>query len=89
MCVVRNLSRKLYKMARRKRFNSEKAALSFAKKVDGKVNDCRAIEGAKSPFTVTYQPNEKTRKHEKVRFYEPEFAPEEGRDFGYPNEYWH
>jgi hypothetical protein len=75
-------------MARRKRFKSEKAALSFAKKVDGKVNDCRTIEGAKSPFTVTYQPNEKTRKHGQGRFYEPEIAPEEGRDFGYPNEYW-
>ena len=59
-------------MARRKRFNSEKSALSFAKKVDGKVNDCRNIEGAKSPFTVTYQPNEKTRKHGQGRFYEPE-----------------
>ena len=50
-------------MARRKRFNSEKAAHSFAKKVNGKVNDLRQIKEAKSPFTVTYQPSEKTRKH--------------------------
>ena len=50
-------------MARRKRFNSEKAAHSFAKKVNGKVNDLRQIKEAKSPFTVTYQPseNKKTR----------------------------
>ena len=80
-------------MARRKRFNSEKTAISFAKKVGGNVNDCRQIEGAKSPFTVTYQPNGKTKKygekkHGPRRFYNFEFAPEEGRDFGYPNEYW-
>lgn len=75
-------------MARRKRFNNEKKALSFAKKVSGKVNDCRQTKGAKSPFTVTYQPNEKTKKHGQGRFYDFEFTPEEGRDFGYSNEYW-
>jgi hypothetical protein len=40
---------------RRKRFNSEKSAKEFAIKVNGKVNDCREIRGAKSPFTVTYE----------------------------------
>lgn len=75
-------------MPRRRRFYSEKSAIEFAKKVDGKVNDCRNIEGAKSLFTVTYQPSEKTRKHGQGRFYEPEFLPEENRDFGYPNDYW-
>ena len=34
-------------MARRKRFNTEESALSFAKKVDGKVNDLREIKEAK------------------------------------------
>lgn len=72
---------------RRKRFNSEKAAQSFAEKVNGQVNDLRGIEGAKSPFTVTYTPSEKTRSHwgqsEKI-----DFAPEENRDFGYPNDFW-
>lgn len=75
-------------MARRKRFNSEKAALSFAKKVNGKVNDCRAIKGAKSPFTVTYQPSKKTKNHAEDKLHKSDWAPEEGRDFGYPNEYW-
>ncbi|MCH7516017.1 MAG: hypothetical protein IIB08_02620 [Bacteroidetes bacterium] len=73
-------------MARRKRFNSEKAALSFAKKVYGKVNDLREIKEAKSPFTVTYQSTEKTKIHGQAK--ELDWCPEEGRDFGYPNEYW-
>jgi len=73
-------------MARRKRFNSEKAALSFAKKVDGKVNDLRKIKEAKSPFTVTYEPSEKTKAHGQIS--ERDWCPEEDRDFGYPNEYW-
>jgi hypothetical protein len=73
---------------KRKRFTSEKAAVSFAAKVEGKVNDCRSIEGAKSPFTVTYTSNRKTKKHGQDRLYQPEFSPEDGRDFGYPNEYW-
>lgn len=60
---------------RRKRFNSEKNALSFAKKVNGKVNDCRNIEGAKSPFTVTYQPSEKTKNHW-------------GKNLEYPTDFW-
>ena len=50
-------------MARRIRFNSKKSAESFAKKVDGKVNDCRDIKEAKSPFTVTYKPSQKTKAH--------------------------
>ena len=53
-------------MARRKRFNIEKDALSFAKKVDGKVNDLRKIKEAKSPFTVTYKPSEKTKAHGQI-----------------------
>lgn len=73
-------------MARRKRFNSEKAAHSFAKKVNGKVNDLRQIKEAKSPFTVTYQPSEKTRKHGQKRI--QDYFPTERADFGYPNWYW-
>ena len=73
-------------MPRRKRFNSEKVAQSFAKKVNGKVNDLREIEGAKSLFTVTYEPSEKTRLHGQM--INMDFCPEDNGDFGYPNEYW-
>ena len=46
---------------KRKRFNSEKSAQQFAKKVNGQINDLRKIENAKSSFTVTYEVTEKTR----------------------------
>jgi len=73
-------------MARRKRFNSENAARSFAKKVNGRVNDLREIAEAKSPWTVTYEPSAKTKAHGQMK--DDDWFPEEGRDFGYPNEYW-
>ena len=73
-------------MPRRKRFNSENAAKSFAKKVDGKVNDLREISGAKSPFTVTYQPTAKTKSH--GQRLNNDWCPEENRDFGYSNDFW-
>lgn len=63
-------------MPRRKRFNNEDAAKSFAKNVDGRVNDLRDIENAKSPFTVTYKPSEKTKAHGQIR------------DVEYPEEFW-
>lgn len=77
-------------MARRKRFNSEKAALSFAKKVSGKVNDLRNDPVSKSKFSVTYQPSKKTKVYGKKKFSsnENDWCPEEDRDFGYPNWYW-
>lgn len=71
-------------MKKRKRFNSETSAESFAKKVNGKVNDLREMEGAKSSFTVTYESSEKTKSHGQS----PDFCPEENRDFGYSNDYW-
>lgn len=67
----------------RKRFTSEKTAKSFAERVNGKVNDLREIEGAKSNFTVTYEKTEQT-----INQDYPDWSPEEGRDFGYPNSYW-
>jgi hypothetical protein len=69
---------------RRKRFNSEKSAKAFAQSVNGQVNDLRHLENAKSPFTVTYTPTDKTRAH----FIEQDWCPEEGRDFGWPNSFW-
>lgn len=78
-------------VARRKRFNSEKSAKQFAKKVDGQVNDCRNNENAKSNFTVTYQPSEKTRAHASGKNNwdnSNNWCPEEDRDFGYPNWCW-
>lgn len=63
---------------KRKRFTSEKSAKSFAKKVNGVVNDLREIEDAKSNFSVTYKQSAKTIKH--------------GNRFAnideYPEEYW-
>jgi hypothetical protein len=70
----------------RKRFTSEKNAQSFAKKVNGQVNDLRGIEEAKSNFTVTYEKTDKTRAHGSNM--SEDRCPEEGRDFGCPNEYW-
>lgn len=75
-------------MARRKRFTSEKSANSFAKKVNGKVNDLRNVKAAKSPFTVTYEPSAKTKAHGNKFNESNDWSPEENRDFGYPNEYW-
>lgn len=62
---------------RRKRFNSENAAKSFAAKVDGKVNDLRDVEGAKSPFTVTYKVTAKTKE-----------AYESKHPMQFPNCFW-
>lgn len=62
-------------MPRKKRFKSLKSAESFAKKVNGKVNDLTNIEGAKSPYSVTYEVTEKTKNHWK-------------RDFSFPESYW-
>lgn len=72
-------------MARR-RFTSKKTAQSFASKVNGRVNDLRNIEEAKSKFTVTYTKTETRRPGNIVS--DNDWAPEENRDFGYPNEYW-
>lgn len=54
------------KKKRRKRFKSEQSANSFAKKVDGTVNDLREIEGAKSNFTVTYEPDSNRKQFHQV-----------------------
>lgn len=73
-------------MPRRKRFNSEHTARSFAKNVDGRVNDLREVLGAKSPWTVTYKSSTKTKAHgQRIN---TDFCPEEAQGFGYPDEYW-
>lgn len=78
-------------MAKR-RFNSEQNAKSFASKVDGRLNDLRDDEKAKSKFSVTYESTEGTRLHKAnaVKHWneEADWCPEEDRDFGYPNSYW-
>ena len=71
---------------RRKRFNSKKTAESFALKVNGQINDLREVENAKSPFTVTYESNQKTKEHGSL--FSDDWCPEENRDFGYSNDFW-
>ena len=66
----------------RERFNNEHVAEAFAEEVDGQVNDCRNIPGAKSDFTVTYRHLDDNDQEE------DDWCPEEGRDFGYHNWYW-
>jgi len=73
-------------MAKR-RFTSEKNARAFAKKINGEFKDLRDIPGSISKFVVKYNGTPKTKK-----FWDSDqsndWSPEEGRDFGYPNEYW-
>jgi hypothetical protein len=69
-------------MKKKKQFNSEQNAKNFAKKVNGKLNDLREIETAKSKFSVTY---EKQNHHKQQA---EDWSPEDDRDFGYPNNYW-
>lgn len=77
-------------MAKR-RFYSERKAKSFAEAVNGQFKDLRDIEGAISDFVVTYDGSSKNQaKKNRNRELDNsnDWAPEEGRDFGYSNEYW-
>jgi len=74
-------------MAKR-RFKSEKSARNFAKKVDGEFKDLRKIKGAISDFVVNYIGGKKSKKENPFKDDLSDWCPEEGRDFGYPNEYW-
>jgi hypothetical protein len=47
-------------MAKR-RFENSKTAKSFAKAVNGQVNDCRNNQNSKSAWTVTYNQTSKTK----------------------------
>jgi len=67
-----------------RRFNSRKNANSFAKRVGGVVKDLREFENSISKFKVTYTKN----KYRKMNELDNDRCLEEGRDFGYPNEYW-
>ena len=71
---------------KKKKFNSEKAAYSFAKKVGGTVNDLTKDELSKSKYSVTYYQTAKTIKNGQTLNYE--MCPEENRDFGYSNDFW-
>lgn len=77
---------------RRRKFNNRKRAESFAKAVNGKFNDLRDVEECKANFSVTYFPQETNYpcrpKHKNPGDNSANWAPEEGRDFGYPNDYW-
>lgn len=68
---------------RRKRFDSKKNAESFAKKVNGQLNDLTDVENAKSKYTVTYEGTGSDK-----REFVDNWNPWENRDFGYPNEFW-
>ena len=57
------------------KFSSKEAAISFAKKVNGKVNDLSNVPNARSKFSVTFE-----RAHKGKLYVE--------NDFHYPNEFW-
>ena len=59
------------------KFSNEDSAMSFAKKVNGTVEDLRNIKGAKSKFSVTFKVVNKL-----------SGLSECNKDFGYPNEFW-
>lgn len=72
-------------MARkRKRFDSLNSAQSFAKKVNGQVNDLTKISEAKSKYTVTY---DRIEDRDETHFTNDSWRCSEG-DFGYSNWYW-
>jgi hypothetical protein len=74
---------------KKRRFFKEKSAKWFASKVNGQVNDLREIKGAKSAFSVTYEKSKKSKKtKDHAENDSKNWSPEEGRDFGYPNEFW-
>ena len=51
--------------------------------------DLRKDPNAKCNFIVKYESTEKTKKHYELDFPDfSEWCPEEGHDFGYPNEFW-
>lgn len=68
---------------KKKRFNCLKSAENFAKKVDGIVYDNTKFENARSKYTVKYFGTSQDRRPIKE-----DFCPEEGRDFGYSNDFW-
>ena len=73
----------------RRKFTSAKTANAFAKAVGGKMYDLRKDPNAKCNFIVKYESTEKTKKHYELDFPDfSEWCPEEGHDFGYPNEFW-
>jgi hypothetical protein len=61
------------------RFGSYESAVTFAKKVNGKVNDLSSDPKAKSKFSVTF---ERVEKPHKGKLFKGE------NDFHYPNEFW-
>lgn len=65
------------------RFGNELKAINFAARVNGTVKDLREFENRKSDFIVRF-------KYKSTKRIKPngDPCPEEGRDFGYPNEYW-
>jgi len=70
----------------KKRFEDEKLAKEFAKQVKGRFKDLRNSYGAKSKFAVVYWI--KIKPNPKQTSVKTDWCQEEGRDFGYSNEYW-
>ena len=65
-------------MRDKRNFANLKNATEFAKKVNGKVNDLSKDPKARSKYSVTFQAKEN----------KYSWSPEDGRDFGYSNEFW-
>ena len=61
------------------KFSNKEAALKFAEKVNGKVNDLTRDPNARSKYSVTFEAKQKPTKGN--------FFMEENH-FHYPNEFW-
>ena len=76
---------------RKRRFSNMKSAKSFAENVGGRFFDLRNDPNAKSRYLVKYS-TKKLKKLKAKRELEGhsnnDWCPEEGRDFGYSNDYW-
>jgi hypothetical protein len=69
-------------MEKTRKFTNRYSANAFAKRVGGTVEDLNSNKDIKSNWTVKYEPTKAKLMSTK------NWCPEEGRDFGYPNEFW-
>jgi hypothetical protein len=75
---------------RSRKFSNMRNAKSFAEAVGGRFIDLRNDPNAKCRYKVKYSLKKlrKLKARKELEDLNQEFCPEEGRDFGYPNDYW-